>query len=114
MNRPLIPQTHMAALQHNPRCARCAFPEPNLEPKSYALALLVGNQDVAALWARELCQSTLAPMPPLHTFCATCRQSAWVAHRDTAQEALVAHLVEGQTWSEVWRNLHAAEGADQA
>ena len=91
------------------RCARCAFPDPDLARKTYAVALLAGKDDAAVVWERELQESARTPTPPLHTFCAQCRQSSWVARRDTAQEALAAHLAESAFWREVWHKFQNAE-----
>lgn len=102
---------HMAfsAPEHQARCARCAFSHPDLARKTYAVALLAGTDDAAVVWERELQESARAPTPPLHTFCAQCRQSSWVARRATAQEALAAHLAESAFWREVWQNFQQAE-----
>jgi hypothetical protein len=94
-----------AAQEQEATCARCSFAEPVLAPKTYALALLTGNQDATRLWQLELEKSAQAPTPPLHTFCVQCRQSSWVARRATAQEALAAHLAESALWHEVWHNF---------
>ena len=103
----------MQQYAQQPRCARCAFPHPDLARKSYALALLAGTDDAEAVWERELQESALAPTPPLHTFCAQCKQSSWVARRDTAHEALAAHLAESAFWREVWHNFQEEEDRKQ-
>lgn len=101
----------MRASEDNPCCARCAFPDTDLTvPKTYAVALLTGRDSLATVWAREFSKSARTPDPPMHTFCVRCRQSAWVARRPAAQDALAAHLTQSRMWSQIWHNFRASEG----